>query len=255
MTRLQGRRAVVTGAANGQGHATALAFVREGADVVGLDIDESGLDELQRSAGGSGATITGIACDVGDESSVANAVDRATSTMGGIDILFNNAGLYLRGRGDGLSHELSLDVWTRTFRVNTVGMFLMTRAVIPAMMEAGRGSIINVSSIGGVIGSDCHAYSASKGAILAYTRSVALGYARSNIRANAIAQGVIRTNMSRALTENDSAGAQRYLEGTPLGRWGEVGEVAEVAVFLASEDSSYMTGATLNIDGGLSIRP
>jgi NAD(P)-dependent dehydrogenase (short-subunit alcohol dehydrogenase family) len=248
MGRLSGKRAIVTGAANGQGRAVTAGFVAEGASVLAVDV----ADSLASVAEEIGATAQ--VCDVTDEAQVKAAVDAAVSAFGGVDILYNNAGVYLRGRGDGPAHEIETELWERVFAVNTLGPYFFCKHTIPHMLSQGGGSIVNVSSIGGVIASDCHAYSAAKGAVNAFTRSLAHTYGKHGIRANALAAGVVDTQMATPVTHGSESARERYRESTPLGRWATAEEIVGTAVYLASDESAYVTGVTLPVDGGLSIR-
>ncbi|GAA1851701.1 dihydroanticapsin 7-dehydrogenase [Pseudonocardia ailaonensis] len=238
----------MTGAANGMGRAVALAYAAQGANVFAVDIDEDALSDLPRSA----AFATFVAA-VDSEAEVRGAVDSCVSQFGGIDVVYNNAGVYLRGRGDTVTHELELDVWNRVMSVNLTSAFLVSKYALPHMMGAG-GSIINIASVGGMVASDCHAYSASKGALMALTRSQANSYGRYGIRVNAIAPGVVDTGMAAPVT-GDAAVADRYRASTPLGRFARTDDIVGLAIFLASDDSAYMTGTSLPVDGGLVIRP
>jgi NAD(P)-dependent dehydrogenase (short-subunit alcohol dehydrogenase family) len=249
MGRLSGKRAIVTGAANGQGRAVSAAFVAEGAKVLAVDIEA---DAVAAVASEIGAVAQ--VCDVADETQVQAAVAAAVHEFGGVDVLYNNAGVYLRDRGDGPAHEIETELWQKVFAINTLGPFLFCKYALPHMIEQGSGSIVNVSSIGGVIASDCHAYSAAKGAVNALTRSLAHTYGRHGIRANALAAGVVDTRMATPVTQASPTARDRYRESTPLGRWATAEEIVGTAVYLASDESAYVTGVTLPVDGGLSIR-
>jgi NAD(P)-dependent dehydrogenase (short-subunit alcohol dehydrogenase family) len=249
MGRLNGKRAIVTGAANGQGRAVAAAFVAEGAQVLAVDVEAEAVNAAASEIG-----AVAQVCDVCDEAQVRDAVEAAVREFGGVDVLYNNAGIYLRGRGDGPTHEIETDVWERVFAVNTLGPYFFCKYAIPYMLEQGGGTIVNVSSIGGVIASDCHAYSAAKGAVNALTRSLAHTYGTSGIRANALAAGIVDTRMARPVTQGSPDARDRYRESTPLGRWATAEEIVGTAIYLASDESAYVTGVTLPVDGGLSVR-
>ena len=242
--RLQNKVALITGAARGMGAAEARIFAREGAKILLGDIQvEDGQSVAQEINEADGQAIF-IEMDVSKQSDWLRAVDAAISNFGKLNVLVNNAGIIER---DSLE-ETTEETWDRIMSVNAKGVFLGTQAVIPHMRAAGGGSIINISSISGMISVGYPAYNASKGAIRVFTKSAAVEYARDNIRVNSIHPGTIWTSMStykRAFTPEDRA------KTIPMRRVGQPEEVAYGALFLASDESSYMTGSEMVIDGGV----
>ena len=245
--RLEGKVAVISGGARGMGAAEARLFAREGASVaIGDVLEEEGRQvEAQISEAGGHALF--LRLDVTSESDWINAVAAAVSRFGKLDILVNNAGV---GGGGGLVEETTVEAWDRVMDVNAKGVFLGTKAAIPEMRRAGGGSVINISSVYGLVGSGgASAYHASKGAVRLLTKSTAIQYAGEGIRANSVHPGIIDTPMTAASLA-DPERNRRWLSGTPLGRRGEPDDVAYGVLFLASDESSFMTGSELVIDGG-----
>ena len=247
--RLEGKVALITGAASGIGRATALRFAGEGARIVATDIAEANHEtvELIRAAGGE---ATAVQADVSDAAAVALTVESAETVYGRLDIAFNNAGIMLAADGDAASTtEQTID---RTLAVNLKGVLFGCRHQIPAMRRAGGGSIINTASFVASVGAATPqiAYTASKGAVLSLTRELAVIHARENIRVNALSPGPLRTELLMSYLDTEEK-RQRRLVHVPMGRFGEAAEMAAAALFLASDDSSYMTGANLLVDGGL----
>lgn len=256
--RLRGRVAVITGAGSGIGQAIALRFAEEGATVVVAGQRAERLAEtvaLVEAAGGQGAAMP---CDVADVVQVQELVRKAVERYGGVTILVNNAA---RNRPDHAVNETvsALDEtwWAATFAVNVTGAFHCCKYVIPHMISAGGGSIINVASTSGIAGNwNQSAYVASKHALVGLTKSIALDYAGQGIRANAICPGFIETERSFAFSavNRSTDWRERKVAEIPLGRLGRATEVAALAAFLASEESSYMTGVVIPIDGGSAAR-
>ena len=248
MARLDGKVALISGGARGQGAAEALLFAQEGAKVVIGDIlDEEG-KRLEAWIAELGGDAVYVHLDVtrgdGWDAAVQTAIDR----YGKLDILVNNAGILLR---KGLE-DTGADEWDRVLDVNGKGVFLGAKAAIPAMREAGGGSIINISSIAGLVGSryGSTAYQSSKGAVRLLTKSIAIQHAPDNIRCNSVHPGMIITAMTEeALADPDVR--QDYHDRIPLGRLGTTDDIANGVLFLASDDSSFVTGSELVIDGGL----
>jgi NAD(P)-dependent dehydrogenase (short-subunit alcohol dehydrogenase family) len=247
MPRLEGKVAIISGGARGQGAVEARMFAEEGASVVIGDIlDDQGRQteaELQEL----GYNVTYVHLDVTDESDWQSAVQTALSTYGKLDILLNNAGILIRKNIE----ETTVEDWDRIFAVNSKGVFLGTKAAIPAMRENGGGSIINISSTAGLVGSPngSASYTATKGSVRLFTKSTAIQHASEGIRANSIHPGPIETDMI-ADTLNDPANMELRMQRLPLGRIGKPSEIAYGAIYLASDESSFVTGAELVIDGG-----
>jgi cyclopentanol dehydrogenase len=250
MGRLDGKVALISGAARGQGEAEARLFAREGASVVAGDI-RTGLGEhvvAEIVAAGGAAVFTPL--DVSSEADWARAVELAEATYGRLDILVNNAAIIgLAGIMD-----TTLEDWDRVLAVNQTGTFLGMRAAIPAMRRSGGGSIVNISSVLATMGSGNSAsYTATKGAVTALTRTVAVELAAEGIRVNAVHPGGVETPMAQECL-GDDAEARRALVAThPIGRLGEPEEIATGVLFLASDESSFVTGAALVIDGGNTV--
>ena len=235
--RLEGKVALVTGAAGGIGRASAELFAEEGAVVYAADIAEGPAFEHP--------SVTAVHLDVTDEASWRSLVDRIVAEQGRIDVLFSNAGLV--GSYEPVD-TIPLEDWHRVLRVNLDGVFLGARTVVPVMRESGGGSIISTSSIWGIAGAaGVAAYTASKGAVRLLSKNLALSYAADGIRSNSIHPGIIDTPLIAAQDAEVTAGV---VAQTPLGRLGRAREIAYGALFLASDESSYMTGAELVIDGG-----
>ena len=243
MGRLEGKTALITGGARGQGAAEARLFAEEGANVVLTDVlDEDG----ERTADAIGADY--LHHDVTSEAEWASVVSRAVELHGGLDVLVNNAGIY----GPSFLIECELDEFRRVIEVNQVGVFLGMREVAPAMIERGGGSIVNISSVAGMrAGASGFAYGASKWAVRGMTKSAAVTLGRHGIRVNSIHPGVIDTPMLGDTRMDDPAVLQGLVERVPLGRIGQPEEVAKLALFLASDESSYSTGSEFVVDGGL----
>ena len=247
MPRLEGKVAIISGGARGQGAVEARMFAEEGASVIIGDIlDEQGRQteaELQEL----GYNVTYVHLDVTDESNWQSAVQTAISTYGKLDILLNNAGILIRKNIE----ETTVEDWDRIFAVNSKGVFLGTKAAIPAMRENGGGSIINISSTAGLVGSPngSASYTATKGSVRLFTKSTAIQHAGDGIRCNSIHPGPIETDMI-ADTLNDPANMVLRMQRLPLGRVGKPSEIAYGAIYLASDESSFVTGAELVIDGG-----
>ena len=249
MGRLDGKVALISGGARGQGAAEALLFSREGAKVVIGDIlDDEGRQVEAQIAEIGGESIY-VRLDVTSADDWDAAVQTALDRYGRLDILVNNAGIL--GRRTGLE-ETTSEQWDRVLEVNAKGAFLGTKATIPALRDAGGGSIINISSIAGIIAdpTGIPAYQASKGALRLLTKSTAIQYASDNIRCNSVHPGLIVTAMSEDVLA-DPASRQTFFGSIPLGRLGTVDDIANGVLFLASEEASFITGSELVIDGGL----
>ena len=244
MGRLDGKVALITGAARGQGAAEAKMFAREGAKVVFGDILDDEGKKVEAEINESGGEATYVHLDVTIEDQWQRAIDTAVSKYGKLDVLVNNAGIIIPG---GIE-EMTEEAWDRTMAVNAKGPFMGTKHSIPVMRAAGGGSIINISSNVGIVGSTRApaSYIASKGAIRLFTKATAIQHAKDNIRCNSIHPGPVDTDMYRSSEAGDSGIEQRV----PLGRAGRPDEIAYGAVFLASDESSFMTGSEVVIDGG-----
>ncbi|HEV8718335.1 MAG TPA: glucose 1-dehydrogenase [Candidatus Binatia bacterium] len=243
--RLAGKVALISGGARGQGAAEGKLFAREGAKVVLGDVlDAEGL-QTAREIEAAGGSAVYIHLDVTQEVEWKNAVGVAVRNFGKLNILVNNAGIL---RMEGIE-DTTLEIWNRVIAVNQTGVFLGMKHAIPVLRQAGGGSIINISSIAGLIGvGAAAAYQATKGAVRILTKSAAVQYAKENIRVNSIHPGVITTLM---VTQGIDPEARKLFEqATPLGREGSAEEIATGVLFLASDESSYMTGAELVLDGG-----
>jgi NAD(P)-dependent dehydrogenase (short-subunit alcohol dehydrogenase family) len=246
--RLGGKVALITGAANGLGRVAAELFAHEGAKVmIGDVVDGSDAVATIHAAGGSAAFV---ALDVTDDASVRDAIEHTMSTFGGLHVLYNNAGISPGDDDD--PTNTSDSTWTTVLDVNVTGVARCCRHGIPAMLESGGGSIVNVASFVAHVGAATPqiAYTASKGAVVSMTREIAVIYARRGIRANALCPGPVLTPLLAKFLSDD-AKRQRRLVHVPMNRFGEPIEIARAALFLASDDSSYMTGQSLLIDGGI----
>ncbi|HMF91197.1 MAG TPA: SDR family oxidoreductase [Candidatus Angelobacter sp.] len=243
--RLAGKMAIVTGGGSGIGRAIAVAFAREGANVVICGRDNRKLDA---AASEMGPRCLAIPADISESASVEQLVNAVCGRFQRIDILVNNAGVLLAGTAESVSEEQ----WNQTFSINVRGMWLMARSVLPHMRAAGGGSIINMGSVLSMLGAPNRvAYSASKGAVLAMTRAMALDHAAEKIRVNCICPGIVETEMVAAFAMDENARRQR-LALHPAGRFGQPEDVAGLAVYLASDESSWVTGVAFPVDGGYS---
>lgn len=243
------RRIVITGAGSGMGAAMVAEFVKLGDRVAALDIRP---EEVEKRFGGE-ERVKAVKVDVGDESSVEEAINEARGFLGGIDVLCNNAGILDDYHG---AVKTTPTLWNRVIATNLTGPYLLARAALPIMIEQGHGNIINTASIAGfVAGGGGAAYTSAKHGLIGLTKQLSFDYGKSNIRVNAICPGAIKTAMTANLF--DPKNAQPHVDAaiaaTPAGRWGEPEEVAKLAAFLASEDSSFIHGAAVLIDGGWTI--
>ncbi len=244
--RLDGKVALISGGARGMGAAEARLFASEGAKVVIGDILEPEGRQVEAEINETGGECLFLRLDVTSEAAWREAIAATVSRFGKLDILVNNAGIYRTERVEETTEEL----WDQVMEINAKGVFLGTKHAIPIMREAGGGSIINISSVAGLVGNHISgASTASKGAERLFTKSTAIQYAGDGIRANSIHPGTIETDMTAQLLA-DPEGRQDRLDRTPLGRIGRPEDVAYGALFLASDESSYMTGSELVIDGG-----
>ncbi len=248
MSRLAGKVALVTGGNAGIGEAIAKAFAREGAAVVTTGRRQDELDRVVKEIGQQSGMCVGVAGSVTDDQHVRIAVSEAIRRFGSLDILVNNAGVGDFGRR---IHELDDETWARVLDVNVTGVFRMTRAAVIEMLKRGRGSIVNISSIASLVGiPQLSAYAASKGALDALTRAVAVDYAKDGIRCNVVNPGLVATPMAAPLMA-DPERLDPILSHYPIRRPGKPEEVAAMVLYLASDDASWVTGGTFTIDGGM----
>jgi NAD(P)-dependent dehydrogenase (short-subunit alcohol dehydrogenase family) len=247
MGRLEGKVALITGAASGMGLAAAKLFASEGARVVLSDVVEEAGRSAAEEIGRAAAFVT---ADVSKAADADAMVRFAVDTFGGLHVLYNNAGVFLPQ--DGGAVETPEETWDRTMSINLKGVWLGCKFGIPAMVESGGGSIINVASFVALMGAATAqiAYTASKGAVLSMTREIAVEYARRGIRANALCPGPIETPLLAELMSDPQRRARRLVH-IPIGRLGRAEEVVRAALWLASDESSLMTGAALVVDGGI----
>jgi NAD(P)-dependent dehydrogenase (short-subunit alcohol dehydrogenase family) len=258
MARLDGKVALITGAGSGIGREASLLFAGEGASVVAVDLRKDTAAETVSliaaapggDAGGAGGEALAVAADVAVAADCEAMVAAAEERFGRLDVLFNNAGVMLSADDDALTTDES--TWDTTMDVNVKGVFLGCKHGIPALRRAGGGSIINTAWFVAKVGAATSqvAYTASKGAVLAFTRELAVIHAREGIRVNALCPGPLRTELLMKFLDTE-AKRQRRLVHIPMGRFGEAAEIAKAALFLASDDASFMTGAEMLVDGGI----
>lgn len=256
--RLRGKVAIVTGAGSGLGAAAAARFGAEGAAVLCADLDQGQATEVAERIVGDGGEAAAVAVDVAAAADQERMAATARERFGRIDVLYANAGI----PGEGAAAEVAPADWERTIAVNLTGVFLSARAVLPAMVEQGGGCILNQASVAGLVALPRLApYSAAKGGVIALTRQLALDYAGSGVRVNAICPGTVPTPLVRSAYERRTGGEGREAEEAmeasrarvPLGRLGSLEDVAGVAAFLASDEGAWITGAVYTVDGGMTL--
>ncbi len=245
--RLQDKVALVTGAASGMGAATARRFAEEGAKVVVADMLAAEGEAVAGSISEKGGTAVFQSLDVTDEQAWRTAVEASVERYGRLDVLVNNAGI----SGSATTDMFDTELWMRLMAINATGVFFGIKYAVPAMAAAGGGSIVNISSISGVVGQhQIHpGYNASKGAIRTLTKAVAVQQAKAKIRVNSVHPGIMPPMRTSGATADPETRA-KMMKGVPLGRPGEVEEVANTVLFLASDEASYITGAEIYVDGG-----
>ncbi len=248
--RLEGKVALITGASSGIGRESALLFAREGAQIVVADVSDAAGAAVVAEIEAAGGAAVYVHADVSQAADAEGMVHAAEERFGKLDVLFNNAGIMHSDDDNAITTEES--VWDLTMNINLKGVFLGCKYGIPALRRTGGGSIINVASFVALLGAATPqlAYTASKGGVLAMTRELAVIHARENIRVNAICPGPLRTELLMKFL-NTEAKKQRRLVHIPMGRFGEAIEIAKSALFLASDESSFTTGATFTVDGGI----
>jgi NAD(P)-dependent dehydrogenase (short-subunit alcohol dehydrogenase family) len=248
--RLKDKVALVTGAASGIGREAVLLFAREGAQVLAVDLnDQGGLETVTMTEAENGQAKF-VHADVSQDADCKYMVAEAEKHFGKLDVLFNNAGVMIGEDGDAESTDEA--VWEKTMNINAKGVFLGCKYGVPALRRAGGGSIINTASFVALLGAATPqiAYTASKGAVLSMTRELAVIHARENIRANALCPGPLKTKLLMDFLDTEEK-RERRLVHIPMGRFGEASEMAKAALFLASDESSYLTGSTFSVDGGI----
>jgi NAD(P)-dependent dehydrogenase (short-subunit alcohol dehydrogenase family) len=249
--RLKDKIAIITGAGSGIGRATAKIFAQEGAKVVASDIFTEGCQETVSIIKSTGGEAIMVKADVSKADQVQAMVKATLETFGQINIIFNNAGIELNA----LITETSEEDWDRIINTNLKGIFLCSKYVIPEMIKVGGGSIINTASVAGLVGfNNLGAYNASKGGVITLTKNVAIDYGQYNIRVNCICPGAIETSMMERLFEiwggDPEAIRQQFVALHPIGRLGKPEDIAYAALYLASDESSFVTGSALLVDGG-----
>jgi dihydroanticapsin dehydrogenase len=252
--RVAGLTAIVTGAASGIGEASAIRLAEEGASVICADLNEEGASQTAAAIVATGGRALGYKIDISDSTQCDSIVEKTISTYGSVDILVNNAGVNLPG----VFHEVSNETISKTLSVNVMGAMYLTRAALPHMLKSSRGSIVNMSSVNGLVSEPfLSVYSASKGAIVMFTRGIALDYAKTGIRCNAICPGWVDTPINHAHAK--MLGGLDHVYKTidsfqPIGRPGTPREIANLVLFLASDESSFMTGSIVSADGGMTAQ-
>jgi len=251
MMRLQDKVAIVTGGGAGMGRAVAEAYARQGARVVVAEINPANGEATVAAIRDAGGEAIFARVDVSQAAEVEAMVAQAVAAFGGVDVLYSNAAIQLHGK-DARAHELSEEIWDRTYNINIRGVWLCAKYAIPALLQRGGGSIINVASPTGMLGCapGYTAYSSSKGAVFGLTRVMAADYARDGIRVNAVVPGATETPLTAELFA-DAKTRNDLIAATPLGRLGQAEDVVGLAVFLASDESRYCTGGVYMVDGGL----
>jgi NAD(P)-dependent dehydrogenase (short-subunit alcohol dehydrogenase family) len=248
--RLKDKVTIITGGGSGIGREAALLFAAEGAKVVVADLNEKGGQEVVAALKDRGADALFVKTEISKAASVEDLIQTTETTFGRLDVMYNNAGIF--PDADGSVLDTSEEVWDLVMNVNLKGVFFGCKYAIPAMLRSGGGSIINVASFVALMGAAVPqiAYTASKGGVLSMTREIAVEFARKNIRANALCPGPVETPLTRTILSNEEK-RQRRLVHIPPGRFAQPQEVANAALFLASDESSFVNGATFTVDGGI----
>ena len=253
MMRLAGKIAIITGASAGIGRASVLLFAREGAKIAAVDLDDVGIKTLGQEVTASGGEALAVRADVSKADEVQRVVHAVIERFGRVDILFNNVGIVAHGK----IHTISEAEWDRTMTINVKSMYLLCREVMPVFLRQGGGVILNTSSATALRSvPDRVAYSTSKGAVLALTRSMAVDYVRDHIRVNCLCPGTVDTPSFRqrmAAFPDPEEALRQFVARQPMGRLGTADEVAQAALYLVSDEAQFVTGAAFSIDGGMTI--
>ena len=252
--RLAGKRAVISGGATGIGAATARRFVEEGAAVAILDVNSEDAERLAAALNGAGGKALALTADMADVDAVAKAVEQAVDALGGLDIVFANAGVGTIRVG-GTVETIEPERWDLTLDVNLRGVYALCRTALPHLKAAGGGSIVATSSSSALIGTEMrptHAYAASKGALLSLVRAMAISYGPDNIRVNALVPGLVRTRLTEDILGQPER-REAIVAHIPLRRYADPVELANCVVFLSSDEASFVTGAMLVVDGGQTV--